>query len=164
MKYYHSTEDQKKDLDSRVESYRRVAGYTPAIVKILKQFDGKVFNCRLDKAIREATDNEIGVFKRYGFIYISGHYMTNYHEITLAAFKEEDLKNKRIDAEKIINQVITAREELLKKAYSVETYAAQADNIREYVRQSIDKLEKMCRALPDDIRDIYNIPYYIRTN
>lgn len=164
MKYYHSTEDQKKDLDSRVESYRRVAGYAPAIIKVLKQFDGKVFNCRLDKAVREATNNEIGVYKRYGFIYISGHYMTNYHEITLAAFKEEDLKNKRIDAEKIINQVITAREELLKKAYSVETYAAQADNIREYVRQSIDKLEKMCRAIPDDIRDIYNIPYSIRTN
>lgn len=164
MKYYHSTEDQKKDLDSRIESYRRVAGYTPAIVKILKQFDGKVFNCRLDKAIREATDNEIGVYKRYGFIYISGHYMSNYHEITLAAFKEDELQNKRINAEKIIEQVITAREELLKKAYSVETYAAQADNIREYVKQSIEKLESICRALPDDIRDIYNIPYYIRTN
>lgn len=164
MRYYHSTEDQKKDLDSRVESYRRVAGYAPAIIKVLKQFDGKVFNCKLDKAVREATDNEIGVYKRYGFIYISGHYMTNYHEITLAAFKEDELQNKRIDAEKIINQVITAREELLKKAYSVETYAAQADNIREYVRQSIDKLEKMCRAIPDDIRDIYNIPYSIRTN
>lgn len=164
MRYYHSTEDQKKDLDSRVESYRRVAGYAPAIIKVLKQFDGKVFNCRLDKAIMEATNNEIRVYKRYDFVEIYGYFTTNYHQITLARFRTEDLVNKRIDAEKIINQVITAREELLKKAYSVETYAAQADNIREYVRQSIDKLEKMCRAIPDDIRDIYNIPYSIRTN
>jgi predicted lipase len=164
MRYYNSPEDQLKDLNSRIESYRAAANLAPVIIKVLKQFDGKIFNCKLDKALREATGNNIGVFKQYGFISIAGHYTTNYHQITLATFKIEDLDNKRIDAEKIINQVITAREELLKKAYSVETYAEQADSIREYVRQSIDKLESICRALPDDIRDIYNIPYTIRTN
>lgn len=164
MRYYHSTEDQRKDLNNRIQSYRNAANLAPVIIKVLKQFDGKVFNCRLDKALREATNNEIGVYNQYGFISIAGHYTNNYHQITLATFKKEDLKNNRIEAEKIIEQVIAKREELLKKAYNVETYAEQADNIREYVRQSIEKLESICRALPDDIRDIYNIPYFIRTN
>lgn len=164
MRYYRTPEEQKKDLQTRIESYRQAAAHAPAVIKVLRQFDNKVYNCRLDKALREATNNNIGVYNQYGFISIYACYTTNYNHINLATFRVEDLKNKRLDAEKLIEQVIKAREDLLQKAYSIETYAEQADNIREYVRQSIDKLESICRALPDDIRDIYNIPYFIRTN
>jgi DNA repair exonuclease SbcCD ATPase subunit len=164
MRYYRSTEEQQKDLNSRIESYRSAAALAPIVIKVLKTFDNKVYNCRLDKAIREATDNKIGVYNQYGFISIYATYTTNYHHINLATFRLEELENKRIDADKLIEQVKTARENLLKKAYQIETTAQQADNIREYIRQSIEKLESMCRDLPDDIREIYNIPYSIRTN
>lgn len=164
MRYYRSTEEQQKDLNSRIESYRAAAALAPIVIKILKTFDNKVYNCRLDKAIREATDNKIGVYNQYGFISIYATYTTNYHHINLATFRLEELENKRIDADKLIEQVKTARENLLKKAYQVETTAQQADNIREYIRQSIEKLESVCRDLPDDIREIYNIPYSIRTS
>jgi len=164
MRYYRSTEEQQKDLNSRIESYRSAAALAPIVIKVLKTFDNKAYNCRLDKAIREATDNKIGVYNQYGFISIYATYTTNYHHINLATFRLEELENKRIDADKLIEQVKTARENLLKKAYQIETTAQQADNIREYIRQSIEKLESMCRDLPDDIREIYNIPYSIRTN
>lgn len=164
MRYYRSTEEQQKDLENRIESYRAAAAMVPAVIKVLKTFDNKVYNCRLDKAIREATDNKIGVYNQYGFISIYATYTTSYHHINLATFRLEDLKNKRIDAEKLIEQAKTAREQLLKKAYEIETLSGQADNIREYIKQSIDKLESICRGLPDDIREIYNIPYTIRTN
>jgi DNA repair exonuclease SbcCD ATPase subunit len=164
MRYYRSTEEQQKDLNSRIESYRSAAALAPIVIKVLKTFDNKVYNCRLDKAIREATDNKIGVYNQYGFISIYATYTTNYHHINLATFRLEELENKRIDADKLIEQVKAARENLLKKAYQIETTAQQADNIREYIRQSIEKLESMCRDLPDDIREIYNIPYSIRTN
>lgn len=164
MRYYRSTEEQQKDLESRIESYRSAAALAPIVIKVIKTFDNKVYNCRLDKAIREATDNKIGVYNQYGFISIYATYTTNYHHINLATFRLEELENKRIDADKIIGQVKAARENLLKKAYQIETTAQQADNIREYIRQSIEKLESLCRDLPDDIREIYNIPYSIRTS
>lgn len=164
MRYYRSTEEQQKDLENRIESYRAAAAMVPTVIKVLRTFDNKVYNCRLDKALREATENKIGVYNQYGFISIYATYTTNYHHINLATFRIEDLKNKRIDAEKLIEQAKTAREQLLKKAYEIETVSGQADNIREYIKQSIDKLESICRSLPDDIREIYNIPYAIRTN
>ena len=164
MRYYRTPEEQQKDLASRIESYRQAAAQAPTIIKVLRQFDGKVYNCRLDKALREATENKIGVYNQYGFISIYACYTTSYNHITLATFRAEDLKNKRLDAVKLIEQVVNSREQLLKKAYEIETSAEQADNIREYVKQSIDKLEALCRHLPDDIREIYNIPYSIRTN
>lgn len=164
MIYYRSTEERQKDLNNRIESYRQAAAQVPQIIKTLKQFDGKVYNCRLDKALREATNGKVGVYNQYGFISIYACYTTNYHHINFATFRLEDLENKRINAEKLIEQVKAARENLLDKAYKVETYSEQADNIREYVKQSIEKLESICKSLPDDIREIYNIPYTIRTN
>jgi hypothetical protein len=164
MIYYRSTEERQKDLNNRIESYRQAAAHVPQIIKTLKQFDGKVYNCRLDKALREATNGKVGVYNQYGFISIYACYTTNYHHINFATFRLEDLENKRINAEKLIEQVKAARENLLDKAYKIETYSEQADNIREYVKQSIEKLESICKSLPDDIREIYNIPYTIRTN
>lgn len=164
MIYYRSTEERQKDLNNRIESYRQAAAHVPQIIKTLKQFDGKVYNCRLDKALREVTNGKVGVYNQYGFISIYACYTTNYHHINFATFRLEDLENKRINAEKLIEQVKAARESLLDKAYKVETYSEQADNIREYVKQSIEKLESICKSLPDDIREIYNIPYTIRTN
>ena len=164
MIYYRSTEERQKDLNNRIESYRQAAAQVPQIIKTLKQFDGKVYNCRLDKALREATNGKVGVYNQYGFISIYACYTTNYHHINFATFRLEDLENKRINAEKLIEQVKAARENLLDKAYKVETYSEQADNIREYVKQSIEKLESICKSLPDDIREVYNIPYTIRTN
>ena len=164
MIYYRSTEERQKDLNNRIESYRQAAAQAPAIIKIIRQFDGKVYNCRLDKALKEATNGKVGVYNQYGFISIYACYTTNYHHINFATFRLEDLENKRINAEKLIEQVKAARENLLDKAYKIETYSEQADNIREYVKQSIEKLESICKSLPDDIREIYNIPYTIRTN
>ena len=163
-RHYQTEEDRKKDLDSRIESYRQAAAMVPTVIKVLRAFDKKVYNCRLDKALREATDNKIGVYNQYGFISIYATYTTNYNHINLATFRLEDLINKRIDAEKLIEQVKAARESLLNKAYTIETTAQQADNIREYIKQSIEKLESICKGLPDDIREIYNIPYCIRTS
>lgn len=164
MIYYRSTEERQKDLNNRIKSYRQAAAHVPQIIKTLKQFDGKVYNCRLDKALREATNGKVGVYNQYGFISIYACYTTNYHHINFATFRLEDLENKRINAEKLIEQVKASRESLLDKAYKIETYSEQADNIREYVKQSIEKLESICKSLPDDIREVYNIPYTIRTN
>lgn len=164
MRYYRTPEEQQKDLQNRIDSYRAAAAMVPTVIKVLRSFDNKVYNCRLDKALREATNNSIGVYNQYGFISIYATYTTNYNHINLATFRLEELKNKRIDSDKLIEQVKTAREQLLKQAYEVETLSEQADSIREYIKQSIEKLESICRSLPDDIREIYNIPYSIRTN
>lgn len=160
---FSTYEEKNKEALKRIESYRNAAALTPAIIKIIRQFDGKVFNCKLDKALREATGNKAGVYKRDQYVEIYTYYTTNYYHIVYARFKV-DQDNKRIDAESLIEQIKKAREDNLKKAYDLENTYNQATNIEAYIRSSIEKIESYCRSLPDDLRDIYNIPTYIRTN
>jgi hypothetical protein len=161
--FYGDLETKNKETLKRIENYRAAAALTPIIIKIVNQFDGKVFNCKLDKAIREATGNKAGVYKRDNHVEIYTYYSTSYYHITYATFRV-DQDNKRIDAAALVEQIRKAREDNLKKAYDLETTYTQAESIHAYIRSAIDKLESYCKSLPDDLRDIYNIPTYIRTS
>ena len=160
MGFYGDYEKAHQEAQKRIEAYRQAAALAPAVMKVIKSFDGKVYNCRLDKALREATNNGIMAYKQYQYVEIYG-YFNNGH-IILARFKPEDLKNKRINADDLIKQVRENRERILKEAYELEIYSPQAEQIRDYIRATIDRLETYCRSLPDDIRHIYGIPYCIR--
>ena len=53
---------------SRIKLYREAATYAPALIKVFNSFDGKVFNCKLEKALQEAIPNKyIHVRKEYTF-------------------------------------------------------------------------------------------------
>lgn len=164
MRFYGDIEAANKEAHERAESYRTAAGYILAITKVLKDFDGKVYNCRLDKALQAATDNRVYVDKTQYYFQIYTWNRHNYsHHITLASIKPEDLtEGKRIPADKLIESLKEHRESLLKKAYAIETNIDQMPQIKEYIRQTKEKLESYCRSFPDDLRDIYGLPYCVR--
>ena len=164
MRFYGNIEDANKEAHERAESYRTAAGYILAISKVLKDFDGKVYNCRLDKALEAATNNKVHVDKTQYYFQIYTWNRRNYsHHITLASIKPEDLKEgKRIPANKLIESLKEHRETLLKKAYDIESNIDQMAQVKEYIRQTKEKLESYCRSFPDDLRDIYGLPYCVR--
>lgn len=164
MRYYGSIEDANKEARRRVEDYRTAAGYVPAVWKVLKEFDKKVYNCRFDKALAAATGNKVHVDKTdYHFeIYAYPEHGCNYRMI-LATINPKDMPDsKRIPADKMIESSRSCRGSLLRKAYELETSIDQVPQIKAYLEETKRKMEAYVRSFPDDLRDLYGLPYYIR--
>ena len=164
MRFYGSIEEANKEARNRANDYRTAAGYIPEITKIIKDFDGKVYNCRLDKALQAATNNRVFVSKtEYNFsiyTYPRNHY--SFH-ITLACIPADALTDgKRIPADKIIESFKEHRETVLKNAFEIESNIDQMEQVRAYISQTKEKLEAYCRSFNNDLRDIYGLPYCVR--
>lgn len=166
MSFYGNIEEANKEAHKIVNEYRTAAGYILAVTKVVKDFDGKVYNCRFDKALKEATENRVYVDKKQYYFQIYTWAGSNYgHHITLASIKPEDLTDgKRIPADKLIESLKEHRESILKKAYTIESNIDQMPQARAYIMQTKEKLESFCRSFPDELRDIFDIPYCIRVN
>lgn len=163
---YYTIEEANKTAQNRVNDYREAANYITTVIKVLKTFDNKVYNCRLEKALKEATNNKVFCSKTNYTLQIYTYTGNNYsYHVTLASIKASDLiDNKRIPADKLIESSKQYRESLLAKAYDIETNIDQMAQVKAYIEQTKNKLENFCRSFNSDLRDIYNIPYCIRTN
>lgn len=164
MRFYGNIEEANKEAIQRATNYRTAAGRINTVAEIVRQFDGKVYNCRLEKALKEATENKVFCSKNdYRLeIYTYPDKGYSYH-ITLAGIKADDLKEgKRIPAEKIIESLKEHREDLLRKAYEIESNIDQMQQVKAYIQQTKEKLEVYCRSFNNDLRDIYGIPYCVR--
>lgn len=164
MRYYGSIEEANKEARQRVKDYRTAAGYIPTVCRILNGFDNKVYNCRLDKALEAATGNRVHADKTdYSLeVYTYPEHGCSYR-ITLARVDAKELPdNKRIPADKLIDSAREHRESILRKAYNLETSIDQVPQIKAYIEETKKKLEAYVRSFPDDLRDLYGLPYYIR--
>ena len=149
---FYGKEEQKKAIKARAELLRTVAGYYRDIVKVYKQFDGKVYNCRLEKALREATDNKVMIHNYANSIEV--HHYERGETFILTWIKKEDLKDgKRIDAEFWIKSARERREKNLTEAYELEKAADDLDNIISQLKQ----LKSTYNAIAD------GLPYYVRS-
>lgn len=166
MRYYNSIEEAHKAARNRAKDYRTATDLIPTVNQILKDFDNKVYNCRLEKALKEATNNRVYCSKSEYSLQIYTYPEGNYsHHITLASVKAEDLpEGKRIPAQKLIESSRSYREKYLSLAYDIESKIEQMEQALIYIEQTKNKLETFCRSFNTDLRDIYNIPYCIRTN
>ena len=62
-------EDKKKRIASEIKKLKNAASFYPVIKPIIQSFDGKVFNCRLEKALQEAVNNSFGMNESDGHTY-----------------------------------------------------------------------------------------------
>ena len=166
MRFYGNIEEANKEARQRAENYRKATEYIPTITKILKDFDNKGYNCRLEKALQEATNNRVFCKKNDYYLEIYTYPERGYSfHVTLAHIKVEDLKDgKRIPAAKIIESFQGHRETLLKNAYEIETGMEQMAQAKAYIEQTKNKLESFCRSFNSDLRDIYGLPYCVRVD
>lgn len=164
MRFYSSIEDANKAAQTRANTYRTAAGYINTVAGVVQKFDNKVFNCRLENALKEATENRVFVNRTQYTLEIYTYPEHGYSfRVGLAHIKAEDLKDgKRIPADKLIESLKEHREQLLRKAYDLESHIGEMAQARAYIEQTKDKLEAYCRSFSSDIRDIYGLPYCVR--
>ena len=159
---YHTIEEKEKAARRKAEEYRKAAGHIPAVMRVVREFDGKVYNCRFGKALEEATGGEVHANKTAYTVEIFT-YAQGYSSIDLATVRTADLTDgKRIPAEKLLQSARERREGLLKKASEIEAMMDQAPHIREYFEEMRKKLQDFSNRLPSEIKDIYGIPYCVR--
>ena len=60
---YYEDESRRAGCEKTAAAHREAAALFPAIRKTFESFDGKVFNCRLEKALQEATGRRVFVRK-----------------------------------------------------------------------------------------------------
>lgn len=166
MRFYGNIEEAHKEAHQRANNYRTATSYIPTITKILKDFDNKVYNCRLEKALKEATDNRVFCHKSDYSLEIYTYPEKGYsYRVNLAYIKIEALKEgKRIPADNLIESLQSHRETLLKTAYEIESNIEQMAQVKAYIEQTKEKLEQYCRSFNTDLRDIYGLPYCVRVD
>jgi len=156
---YYSREDQNKAAQTMAESFRTTAAQLPRLKKVLKSFDGKVFNCRLEAALNEPK-NPVYIFCRKRYKYLEIYTYVGNHQRTLATCLLDEMPDgKRIPADLLIKSAEDRRADFLKTAAEIERAAEQMDTIKEQIEQVKRLLEGITKPLPYEVIDIYNLNY-----
>lgn len=166
MRFYGNIEEANKEALQRAANYRKAAEQIRTVTEVVRQFDNKVYNCRLEKALKEATDNRVFCDKSTWTLEIYTYPEKGYsYRVNLACVKVDEMnEGKRIPADKLITSLQEHRETLLKQAFDIESEIDNMPYVKEYIKQTVDKLEAYCRSFNTDLRDIYGIPYCVRVD
>ena len=158
--YFSNNEDREKYIAEEVKIHRDAAACLPVLRKVATAFDGKVYNCRLQKALHEAApEGSPKMYTETGYrdqviiyIYNKGH------QLTIAELSREDMKDgKRINAEALIESARKHRESHLKTAYELEQAAASAVQTKAMIDGLKEQIRGIMKKIPYTIRDAYNI-------
>lgn len=153
----YGKENQIKAIQKYAEIKRAAAALYPVITKVFRDFDGKVYNCRLEKALQAAApENRIYCNKRLSWIecylWIDGE------QITLSQIRIEQLKdNKRIDAAAFIESAQNKRADFLRDAAELDRVALEYDSIKEQIQSLKKALNAIYDGMPYRARDIMNL-------
>lgn len=144
----------------QIELYRGAASMAPVIIKTLQAYDKKVFNCKLEKALKEATGRYISAKKEYHNINI-GYYEGSQH-YTLASCKIDDLiDGKRINADLLIKDARERQQGHLKRAFEMETAYNNIDNTFKQLEAIKATLKGLLNPIPYEVKDVYRINYHL---
>lgn len=158
MRYGQSKEDAVKEYCNLC---RKAAAFYPSIAPVIRDFDKKVYNCRFDKAIREATAGQhVYVSKQFN-MYIEISFCESGKTFVLATIKIDDLiDGKRIDADLLLHDAQERRAKHLKDAVDTE----KAFNEMESIKRNLDSLKKaynnIVASVPYELQTIYNIKHF----
>lgn len=154
---YYTKEEQDNAARAYIKTYRDAAALYPDLKKIIRGFDKKVFNKRLQDALQAGTGARVYVDNKPR--YIDVHVYGPHSEyITLAMLQKEDMPDgKRIDAEKLIQSLTDRRNNLLQTAARYEQQMEQIDVIKDQLAQIRRQLENVLAPYDYTMRDIYGI-------
>lgn len=156
--YYGCTkEEQDKATRSFIKQYRDAAALYPQIKNVIQEFDGKVFNKRLQTALQDRTGARVYVENRPNMIDIH-IYGSRGEWVTLAVLLKDDMEaGKRINAGKLIESLTERRAGMLRKAADYEKQIEQVEQVKEQIRQLDSRLKAILEPFDYTIRDIYGI-------
>lgn len=169
-----SMEQKKENIKKQIEAFRTASKQIGKIKKVVQEFDGKIYNCRFDKAISELSDKEAGL--RF---YTQDYYTTFAIQCSTSQFyspvalletyrpvkgqaKDKCIcfdENKRIKADKMIELLNNRYAEILKKAQELENALSNIDATLNQLEQIKHTYKLVADGLPYQIRDTFGIKY-----
>lgn len=154
--------DGYKKTEIIINEYREAAALTRQIIPVIKSFDNKCFNKRLQNAIQEKTKSRIYCGKRYTIfeIYI---YNSSYSQISICNIKQDDAftDGKRINAAAIIEGLNEKYQDLLKRAFELENELQQVELYAAALESLKNQIEKITRSIPYQIKDNFDLNYRV---
>ena len=166
--FYGSNEDKKNHIRKEAQALRLAASKIYLVKEVIRQFDGKVYSCRLDNAI---SDLSIDGFRfwchkdSYGRFEISctgnSRYITIFScRIETGKENEYMTEKKRLKADNIIFALNTEYGNLMKKATELEAGADSIDMILEQVSKLKSMLNSVIGSVPYEVSDAYGLKRY----
>lgn len=174
------TREEAQKASARKAEYLREAATKIRLIKdIAQQFDGKVYNCRFDEAVRALSDDKNTFYcnNRYGNFEIIFSKRHSPFSIALlgarAAIKGEQnplrkrtdivfTPTKRIMADKMIELMNLKYEKLLKEATAIETALQNIDEVLLRAQELKKMYNVMVSALPYEIQNNFRLEHYWR--
>lgn len=177
---YYDRNSQDKAAQGKAGLYRTIAACYPVFADVVRTFDDKVFNCKLEDALNAAFAKKFGVYTIDGhdrdfnnvcihvqkesqwidFLIYTRHHNDGY---SIAFLKKDDLKDgKRIPADKIIKSAQEKRERFLQAAAQLEKDMEQVEFYRAQISQINAMLKTVVDGIGYDARQIYGLDYYVR--
>ena len=157
---FYDDETRRAGCLKTAAAHREAAALFPAIRKTFEAFDGKVLNCRLEKALQESTGRRVYV-KKSDYSVEVYTYVSDYHGYSwysLAHIKSEEMKDgKRIPAAALINSARNYREQHLKDAAKLEDAPDTVPETIQHIKYFVEQANKLIADLPYSVRDIYHI-------
>jgi len=167
---YGTNEDKKKHIENKIAAKTGMIRFFPIVKKVIQQFDGKCYNCRLDAALKEAAasydldhwiskDNRAGLYCHtncHGWIEITAY--INNESIDLFYMRKDQLKDgKRIDAAVWLDIINKHYESLMKDINNLKRDLETIDTTLEQIEILKKQLEALIEPLSWTTRDAFNI-------
>lgn len=179
---YGTIEEKKTRLLTDADRMRKTAAQINRVKTVVKQFDGKMYNCKLDNALKELS-NEDGRVYAYNscdwyyiqFVPAGRAYSDDYYLFSgrsAAACQNVDrgnnnfktweknycfTENKRVDFSKFCVLLNERYETLLKNAAAFEKAAADAEKILDQVATLKKQINAIVNTIPYTAQDILGL-------
>lgn len=156
--YFARNESREEYVLNIAAAEREAAALFPAIRAVLEDFDGKVLNCRLEKALRERTGKHICVNKRYKFLEITVYLPGCQYEIYFCSIELASMPDgKRIPAALMIENARERREKMLEKAAELENGLTNVSEWKTQLAYLERQINRIRSQIPYEIQDAFNL-------
>jgi len=157
--FFGTNEDRKNRIQKMIDAKKAMLPCFPLVKKIIQDFDGKCYNCKLDKAIEEAAkaaNMNIYAGVERNSIYIRAYY--DHESKYLFYFHKDDLKEgKRIDAAKWFEYINAEYSRTQKEIYQMQNELLTIDDTMKQIEVLKKQIETLVEPLSWEVRDTYNI-------
>ncbi len=158
--WFGTDEERTERINDIADGYMRAAALYPYIVDVLKDFDGKCFNRRINEAIHDRSGENIYTDQLGSFIEIYCYSDGKRH--TLFRIKKSDDGSKtRINAEECIVSANEYRINHLQKAEGMKKALIDGPIVKNKIEELAKKINELADSLPYEAREYYRIPSHI---
>lgn len=170
MMQFNNDEERRQFILNQAAWIRTAAGSIKALKPVLMAYDGKVYNKRLDEAIRALSDDKITYTSRISYeryyigVYPDSSYsqektLLNSHAAKSGTDAEIFTDKKRIKAGTAISLLNDKYAALMREAYELEQAAANLNNTLYQIRTLKKQLNYIYETIPYELHEVYDIKY-----